>query len=388
MIDLVLLSSLALTLLGASVFARYVGPAQALLGQLGEREPQIDGLRGICALLVTLHHLVFVGLWKAGVFTRSLGGPVSDSAGKVGVAMFFLICAYLFWDRLSRLDATSWRGWLAFADNRVRRIVPMYVVSVTATLVLLGLLARPLDQWLPAPVLLEQAARAYSFWFFPATEFNHSRGAKASLGLAWTLKYEWLFYASLPFLALVRARRWWWLLLPLAALADHFVFQQGWVNFFIFGAAACELTRLPQVRRVARSTWAAAGSIALVVGVACFVDSAHFADVGPALLLSIAFLAVVGGSDWFGVLTSRGARLVGAASYSVYLLNILVEMPLVYVLLPGNPLRGPVPLQVLVMTTVALMLVLVSLVTYRFVERPFQRASARSTTPALQSRLR
>jgi len=162
----------------------------------------------------------------------------------------------------------------------------------------LGLLARPLDQWLPAPVLFEQAAKAYSFWFFPATEFNKSLGAKVSLGLAWTLKYEWLFYASLPFLALVRARRWWWLLLPLAALADHFVFHQGWVNFFIFGAAACELTRLPQVQRFAQSTWAAAGSMVLVVGVAYFVDVADLANVGPALLLSIAFLAIVGGSDW------------------------------------------------------------------------------------------
>ena len=175
----------------------------------------------------------------------------------------------------------------------------------------LGLLARPLDQWLPAPVLFEQAAKAYSFWFFPATEFNKSLGAKVSLGLAWTLKYEWLFYASLPFLALVRARRWWWLLLPLAAPADHFVFHQGWVNFFIFGAAACELTRLPQVQRFARSTWAAAGSMVLVVGVAYFVDVADLANVGPALLLSIAFLAIVGGSDWFGIPSQHPGRDAG-----------------------------------------------------------------------------
>jgi len=62
-------------------------------------------------------------------------------------------------------------------------------------------------------------------------------------------------------------------------------------------------------------------------------------------------------------------------------------MPVVYVLLPGSPLRWPVPLQVLGMTSVAVVLVLVSLVTYRFVERPFQRASTRSTTPGLQCRL-
>jgi peptidoglycan/LPS O-acetylase OafA/YrhL len=373
LIDLVLLLVLILTLGAASVLVHCSLFAQRLLRQVGEREPQIDGLRGMCAMWVALHHLVFVCFWKIEVYSRWLGGPVAESSGKIGVAMFFLICAYLFWGRLSGPGFTGWRGWLAFLSNRVRRIVPMYVVAVTAALLLLGLLGRPFDSWLPASVLVRQAARAYSFWFFPAQDFNNSLGAKASLGLAWTLRYEWLFYAWLPLLALVRARRWWWVLLPAALLFNHLVVHDGWIDFFIYGSAARELSRLPSVQRFARSPPGAAVSMSLVAGVACLVDPDDLAGRLPALLLSIAFLLVVAGSDWFGILTSRGARLVGVASYSVYLLNIVVEMPVVYLLLPGSPVLWPAYLQVLGLTMVAAVLVLVSLATYWFVERPFQR---------------
>lgn len=370
--DTALLPSLLIAFATAGFFARYTAFGGSLVTQLGNRQPEIDGLRGLCALSVALHHFAYLSHWKAGVWNLPIGSHVTEAVGKVGVAMFFMICAYLFWGRLDRIGAGGLTGWLRFLDNRVRRIVPMYVFAMTLAMLLLGLATRRFTDWQPWPALVENALRAFTFWFFPPERFNNSISARAALGVAWTLRYEWLFYASLPALFFLRVKRYWLISLVFFIVANELWAGIYWIEYFAYGCIAREVSQHPDARRLAKTPIAALVSIALVACTSYFANSKELALGLPVLAISIAFLLIAAGNDWFGLLRSSGARLAGACSYSIYLINVIVQAPLVQ-LLPGSATSWDVVQKVGVMTASTMAVIAASAVTYRFIELPFQR---------------
>ena len=94
----------------------------------GGRAEMIDGLRGWLALGVFFAHSVTTYGWYTTGQWDGAAAPFYGRVGQVGVALFFMITGYLFWGRVVRaqgkLDVPS------FLLSRVRRIVPMYLVSV------------------------------------------------------------------------------------------------------------------------------------------------------------------------------------------------------------------------------------------------------------------
>ena len=98
-------------------------------------------------------------------------------------------------------------------------------------------------------------------------------------------------------------------------------------RYFAYGCTAREVSQHPCARRLAKTPIAALVSIALVAST-CYVTNSEELALGlPVLALSIAFLLIDAGNDWFGLLRSRGARLAGACSYSIYLINVIVQAP-------------------------------------------------------------
>ena len=366
--------ALVLSIAATDFLARHALFLRRVLDDIAARQPQIDGLRGICAAMVVVHHLVYLSYWKAGIWTLPTHDRVAATAGKIGVALFFLICAFLFWGRVGKIGAGP-RAWLAFLVNRVRRIVPMYVTAMASALVLLGLMPVPFNAWLPNEDLLTEGAKAFSFWFWPPTHFNGQALADAAVGVAWTLRYEWLFYASLPLIAFSRLHRYGRVLLPALIAANEAGPVLVWYEYFAYGCLINELVRFPFVRRVAGSQVGSVASIALILFTAYFAGEGELGSGWPALALSLAFLPIAAGADWFGILASPGARLVGAASYSVYLVNLIVSAGLV-ALLPSSPALWSSPRVAIVFAVFAMATYCVSLLTYRWIERPFQKKNA------------
>src|SRR5712664_2517941 len=288
---------------------------RARLAESAGRFETLDGLRGFLALGVLGGHAVNMytlhasGVWDAGEAT------FYARAANTGVSLFFAITGFLFWLRVlrdgPRFDA---RGFFA---SRLRRLVPMYAVSVAMALAVV-LVASGFALHEPLVALLKQLRPWLSFGFMTTGETNGVRDAHAINAVYWTLAYEWLFYLALPLLA---------------ALAACFA--------------------VPGLPPAALSA-----------------------------LLFVVFVFVAHGYSFFGLLRSRAAKVLGAASYSLYLTHCIVLFVVVRCAHQVVPIGALEPLQYwLLVALAAAATVLLSAYTFRHVEYPFihqKGATARS----------
>ncbi|TDR27720.1 acyltransferase family protein [Hydromonas duriensis] len=99
----------------------------------------IDGLRGFLALGVFFHHsLINYNYIATGVWTTP-NSRFYTMLGQLSVGLFFAITAFLFWSKV--LDSRDGINWKTLYVSRVRRIMPMYLVSVVIVIVFTLVLA-------------------------------------------------------------------------------------------------------------------------------------------------------------------------------------------------------------------------------------------------------
>ena len=328
----------------------------------------IDGLRGFLALgvfavhAVNMYTLHATGQWASG------SAPFHSKASTAGVALFFMITGFLFWLRVLRCgDRFDTR---AFFVSRLRRLTPMYAMSVLMALVVVAAasgfavrespaeLARDLRPWL-------------SFGFMDTGELNGMGEARYVNAVYWTLAYEWMFYLALPLLALF-ARGWGAAALAAAVLV--FGMQQPIVLNFLFGALAAALVHARVLEGRLNSPWLAV--VPLVSLGAYFVAPGAYGLLQSAALCGF-FIFVVHGYSVFGLLRTRAAKVLGAISYSIYLTHCIALFVTVHAvdrLVPIETLSGGQ--YWLLAALAAAGCVLLSALTYRYVEYPFLHPQA------------
>lgn len=329
------------------------------------RVSTLDGLRGILAISVIFYHanisLKFhqVGIWETSqvIFLRLLGN------GAVG--MFFMITAYLFWGKVN----SAKHDWLGLYRSRLARIVPLYMFSVICAFALAIVFSGGVQGSMGALVL--SFLKWSCFGFIDLPDINGvSKSFSLVAGVYWTLKYEWLFYCSLPVLALLTGRRK-FLLAALFILSFLVQIYEGGVtksytmghvsNFFAMGIFAYEF----KAKRIKDSTASWIG-IVFLMAYFLFFETAY--SLPAAICLGVAFWAVVSGASFFGILRSAGARSAGVISYSVYLLHGLVLFSTWKV--------GPAVIYGsggywVTVFFVVLFVIAICTMTYRYIERPF-----------------
>lgn len=332
----------------------------------------LDGLRGFLALAVVMHHTsITYGYIQTGIWQLP-PSPFYSLLGQVGVAVFFMITAFLFWGRL--LDEGSRIHWSALYCNRFFRIVPLYLVAVAF---MFAVVAYRTGFQLNVPVT--QLTRELFQWILPSIiKVPPGINGYASPGLilagvTWTIYYEWLFYLSLPLLAVAATSR-----SPAAFLliiASLLIYSQNIFELtdrYFIALFACGMFAASMVRRhpniLEDSSIKSAACVLLLFAVFLRYDTAY--AWGPVLLLGAFFLLISSGSTLFGLLKSRSAQRLGHISYSIYLL----QGPILVTLFSQKTL-GKYALQSpehywLVALLVSLVLVCVSTVTYRFIEKP------------------
>lgn len=190
-----------------------------------DRVPSLTGIRAVAALLVVGTHAAYT----TGKYTHGFVGLVY-SRMEIGVPIFFVLSGYLLfgpWVRAAGTGGPS-PSLKRYARNRVRRILPAYLVTVLAAYAIYHFRdggPNPGHTWwgLFRNVTLTQIyTDNYAFALL-----------HQGLTQMWSLAVEVAFYVALPALAyllmVVLCRRRWRPLLLLAGLGGLFVLGLAWM---------------------------------------------------------------------------------------------------------------------------------------------------------------
>lgn len=366
------------------------------LATVGKTEiPSLTGLRGVAASLVMVDHLAAVDFNKPFPLYML---PHMYLAVDMFMILSGFILAMTYEQPLQQLPAA--RGFLLFIARRVARLYPLYAL---ATLVCFGLCRAG---WLTflhpdtSAAALAANLLAVQTWSWPGSSLD---------GPGWSISTEWLanllFPALLP-LILGRSARW---AAGMAGLGMGAVI----VSALCFG----QLFDVPSPG--AANTISGAGAVGrcvgeFAIGLYCWrlrsrVPSARIVggsavQLGVLLLLSLlmqstvldllsvlACAVLVLGLSFETSIVSAGLRLaplmfLGRISYSIYLVHITL-MPVRDWLADRFAALGGPGAWILAVACCVLAALILATLTWRYVERPAQRALLRMFGAAERKRL-
>lgn len=357
----------------------------------------IDGLRGYLAFFVFLHHS---SIWYFYLHTGWWKGPPSNlytHFGQSSVLVFFMITGFLFFSKL--IDGrTKSIDWGKLFVSRFLRLVPLYLFLMLLLFTVVAFLSNgTLNE--PIPNLLNEVMQWLSFTILGAPNLNGiPRNLIIVAGVTWSLPYEWLFYCSLPLLALsVRV------IPPFRYIAFSIVSVTGVIIFnpkfhyleqmsapllsFSGGIAAAFAVRSVTFCRFA-AHWTSSivllGCIVLTIAVYPYIPSIGRV---PLFLLSVAFILIAGGNTLFGILVHPVSRTLGEMAYSIYLLHgITLFVFFNFVLgIPASRVLTPLAHWLLIAGTTPV-LITACFFTFRIIESPAMHSTS-AFTDWLRARL-
>jgi peptidoglycan/LPS O-acetylase OafA/YrhL len=337
----------------------------------------IDGLRGYLALGVYLTHFLVTYNYK---LTGEWARPQSrffGNCGDVAVSLFFMITGFLFLNRLlENRDQGRAMNWGRFYTTRIFRLIPLYAFCVAVIFVIV--FAAGGAELRETPVVLVKRALQWMLLMTPNIN-GFPRTSLIIAGVTWTLRYEWVFYLTLPLIAWMLRGRGKILLLLSAALTVYFyvlpatipyisLFTPYFILFWAGGLTAYAY-RFENLRGLAREPATSGVAIAALLAVLFGFDNAL--GTLPILLMTVFFVSVALGNSLGGLLNLRTSILLGNISYSIYLLHGIV-LYLVFSIFAPNAMQSATHIVALWlwMPLVGSAVVALSWLTHRYVEQP------------------
>jgi exopolysaccharide production protein ExoZ len=318
----------------------------------------IQVMRGIAAFAVLVFHAMGLGTPNdaSGIHRFGLGGA--------GVDIFFVVSGFVMWTS----TAASNPGAKAFWKARLIRIAPLYYLYTAIFVVML---------YAHEQVVFRADEIIKSLLFIPFMN-SHNLQSVPILGVGWTLNYEALFYLVFGCALLVRHNGWRFALVgavlmglislrPMASYFDALAFRFTSPVMLEFLAGMAIAVQLPLLRRLP----APAGWMLLVAGTALLVG---LWLIWPQLPRTIGFgipaTMIVAGAlaleDRFCANAMAPLKILGDASYSMYLVHGLVFYCVEWFAPAWLKTAGFMAMWIA-------LAVLVSWLSYRWVERPLLR---------------
>lgn len=274
----------------------------------------VQCLRFLAAFTVVITHSTFyasridpgMGIWERGA---------------TGVGIFFVISGFVMYISSRKLMEQA-DGWRTFIKRRVIRIVPLYWLLTTVS-VLIAVVA-------PSMVMNGNLDWAYvlkSYLFLPAaTEPGHYEPV---MGVGWTLNFEAFFYALFALALLFRAKVIPTLACVLVPCAVLSLFRTpAWPDFaFYFNIETLEFLAGMLIARYAvdkQAPWPVA-TTALIAGLICILFVPWPVFPGSQIFIVLSAVLIV----WATVMLERPMEgrwpriflFLGGASYSLYLIH-------------------------------------------------------------------
>jgi len=336
----------------------------------------LDGLRFYLAAFVVMHHIdcfhsfVNTGKWEPSQYYLW-------ALGKYGVALFFMITAFLFWGKIRNKESVDW---VSLYRGRAFRIAPMalfssFIAVTTITIYSYGIGGFFFDlknviPWFDASI----------FEYKPAFT-NFATPQIAMAGVTWSLKWEWLFYFLLPLFFIFRNKglefaiascALCFYILPQIDLNDAYIW-----SYFAFGILCKELSLIIKMDNKTSS------SLAIMSLLLLFASEPEFFSVTGTPILAVIFLCVACGSDVFGALTTRSAKRLGTISYSIYIMQGTILFPTFMILKRYKVELYTVPSAALVVLSFVSLCVICS-ITYVCIEKRFMYGISKNLTAKVQ----
>jgi peptidoglycan/LPS O-acetylase OafA/YrhL len=312
------------------------------------RSAGIDILRGLCALLVVLHHIHLRFRINHFDVASLLPRPLSEvvfRSGHFSVITFFVISGFLItmlslrrWSSLERID------WLQFYRLRFARIGPCLLLLVALLSVLHlsqaeGFVINPERSTLGRAVLA--ALTFHVNWL----EGRHGY-LPGTWDILWSLSVEEVFYLAFPVICLL-CRNPRWLLVPLLSLIvigppyrTSLIGQEPWDEYaylscmdgISFGCLAALFTSRWRLKLNALRSMMALGLSAVLLIVVFRVANPALYQVGldiSVLELGVALILIALSQGVGSTVLTKGTRfirMVGRSSYELYLTHMLVVL--------------------------------------------------------------
>ena len=159
--------------------------------------PEIDGLRAIAVVSVILYHYQ-INFLNFKLFR----------GGFIGVDIFFVISGYLISSIiLKELLTTKSFSFKYFYERRIRRIVPILIFVVLASLPFAWLLLFPSDLKDFSKSVLSSIGFSSNFYFhYSGQIYGNQIGTLKPFLHTWSLSIEEQFYILFPFILLISYR--------------------------------------------------------------------------------------------------------------------------------------------------------------------------------------
>lgn len=334
----------------------------------------IDGFRGLLAMAVFMHHC---SIWYLFLNHGIWDKPWSSlyiQFGKSGVAFFFMITSFLFVSKLwmARNEGLDWGKYFF---GRIKRLFPAYYFS----LILIILLIFIVDHWKlnTDPNELKSSIAKWMLFTIPGDpQINANRlTTQVNAGVFWSLPYEWLFYFLLPILALFLSKIKPKLIILIVSflfvILFLFVHKLDWeyMGCFLGGGIVAFLIQANRIVAVAKH-WAGSILVLALIGILPMIPENE--SLVYLIIITVIFAIIACGNSVFGSLKTPVLKLLGEISYSTYLLHGIVLFVVNYFIITLNSMKIPAPFSnALYYYACIPLIVLVSYLSYRFIEKPF-----------------
>lgn len=342
--------------------------ANILTEQTLSRSSPIDALRGLLATAVVCHHFVVTYYWKVdGKWVRP-ESDVLNNMGAVPVSLFFMITGFLFFGKIYRRSP----DWGVILRSRIQRIMPLYIFVV---FIVFGISLIKTGFVIEVGRIIKEAL----LWgVFVGSSLNgFSDSTRITAGAHWTLRYEWLFYFSLPIVAAIFNGKLYgkYLILSLAVMVlaipsiyFGFIVPKLALLFFIGFIPVLIKAHFPRFLSVVGHKLSSLVSLVFLI-FGMFIAQEY--SVAQMLVLGVSFVMIALGDNVFGVLKSNGLKSLGEVSYSIYLTHGLV-LYLLFSVFKVFSFEGGDMLHYIAFLPVVLALVSASsVVTFLIIEKPF-----------------
>lgn len=313
----------------------------------------LDGIRGICALYVAFYHAVF--FTGNGIEKTQFTGVLTPLTwllefGHYSVAVFIVLSGFCLTIPVALSENKDLRGgFKTYIRRRAHRILPPYYFALFLSLLLiwaLPLMQTPHDTaWDSKLPVSMQSIIAHLF----VVHNIHTHWIFKINGPLWSVATEWQIYFTFPILLLLWRRYGLGIataaavlvgILPELILPHRFSFwwlHPWYLGLFGIGMAAAIVAfdqgaTTARVKRAASNGWLVFGLVALVVAILAVSKPLHLSLTFTEVIVGLAVGAVIvhytlkehageKRSLLLRLLNSKPALLLGAFSYSIYLIH-------------------------------------------------------------------